>query len=144
MSENEMTPPPEDPRTATVPVILLSARAGEESRVEGLAAGADDYLVKPFSARELAARVESHLKLARLRQEEKDRSDADLEAMAARLPIVTTRVAGAETLVAGEGIGFVVANEDDMIEFEAALTMLLEDPRVCGRMAASFILESGH
>jgi len=73
----------EDLRTATVPVILLSARAGEESRVEGLAAGADDYLVKPFSARELAARVESHLKLARLRQEEKDRSDADLEAMAA-------------------------------------------------------------
>jgi glycosyltransferase involved in cell wall biosynthesis len=60
-----------------------------------------------------------------------------LEAMAARLPIVTTRVAGAETLVAGEGIGFVVANEDDMIEFEAALTMLLEDPRVCGRMAAN-------
>src|SRR5262249_53500306 len=46
-----------DPRTRTVPVVLLSARAGEESRVEGLAAGADDYLVKPFSARELLARV---------------------------------------------------------------------------------------
>ncbi len=46
-----------DPRTATVPVIMLSARAGEESRVEGMEAGADDYLVKPFSARELSARV---------------------------------------------------------------------------------------
>ena len=58
-----------DLRTATLPVILLSARAGEESRVEGLEAGADDYLVKPFAARELLARVEAHLKLARLRDE---------------------------------------------------------------------------
>ena len=55
------------PGTATVPVVLLSARAGEEAKVEGLAAGADDYLVKPFSARELLARVESHLRLAALR-----------------------------------------------------------------------------
>jgi PAS domain S-box-containing protein len=46
-----------DPQTQTLPVVLLSARAGEESRVEGLDAGADDYLVKPFSARELLARV---------------------------------------------------------------------------------------
>lgn len=51
------------------PVILLSARAGEESRVDGLLAGADDYMVKPFSARELMARAESHLALARLRRE---------------------------------------------------------------------------
>ncbi|MGH9901116.1 MAG: hybrid sensor histidine kinase/response regulator, partial [Pyrinomonadaceae bacterium] len=58
-----------DERTKTVPVILLSARAGEESRVEGLEAGADDYLVKPFGARELLARVESHLKLQRVRRE---------------------------------------------------------------------------
>src|SRR6185369_13115024 len=44
--------------TADLPVIVLSARAGEESRIEGLQAGADDYLVKPFSARELVARVQ--------------------------------------------------------------------------------------
>jgi PAS domain S-box-containing protein len=50
-------------------VVLLSARAGEESRVEGLAAGADDYLVKPFSARELLARVGTHLEMARIRRE---------------------------------------------------------------------------
>jgi CheY-like chemotaxis protein len=56
-------------RTRSVPVILLSARAGEESAVEGLHAGADDYLVKPFSARELLARVQTHLDLTRLRQE---------------------------------------------------------------------------
>jgi PAS domain S-box-containing protein len=58
-----------DPCTRTVPVVLLSARAGEESRVEGLAAGADDYLVKPFSARELLARVGTHLEMGRVRRE---------------------------------------------------------------------------
>ena len=56
-----------DPETRTLPVILLSARAGEEARVEGLLAGADAYLVKPFSARELLAQVEAHVKLGRLR-----------------------------------------------------------------------------
>jgi PAS domain S-box-containing protein len=56
-----------DERLKTIPVIMLSARAGEESRVEGLEAGADDYLVKPFSARELLARVTARLELARLR-----------------------------------------------------------------------------
>ncbi len=58
-----------DPQTREVPIIMLSARAGEEARIEGLAAGADDYLIKPFSARELLARVEGTLKLTRLRQE---------------------------------------------------------------------------
>ncbi|HET7600986.1 MAG TPA: response regulator, partial [Gemmatimonadales bacterium] len=57
------------PGTSGVPVIMLSARAGEESRVEGLDAGADDYLVKPFTARELVARVGATLHLARLRRE---------------------------------------------------------------------------
>ncbi|WP_395849326.1 ATP-binding protein [Cystobacter fuscus] len=58
-----------DPRTATIPIILLSARAGEEATVEGIQSGADDYLVKPFSARELLARVEGALRLARERAE---------------------------------------------------------------------------
>ncbi|MFL9457136.1 PAS domain S-box protein [Tolypothrix bouteillei VB521301_2] len=58
-----------NPDTQQIPIILLSARAGEESRIEGLAAGADDYLIKPFSARELSARVETTLKMARMRQE---------------------------------------------------------------------------
>ncbi|WP_309007557.1 ATP-binding protein [Pelagicoccus sp. SDUM812005] len=58
-----------DVATAELPVILLSARAGEESRVEGLEAGADDYLVKPFSSRELVARVSSHLELAAARKQ---------------------------------------------------------------------------
>ncbi|HTU17007.1 MAG TPA: PAS domain S-box protein [Gemmataceae bacterium] len=58
-----------DPELSGLPVILLSARAGEESRVEGMEAGADDYLVKPFGARELLARVSAHLQMARLRRE---------------------------------------------------------------------------
>jgi signal transduction histidine kinase len=57
------------PATQSIPVILLSARAGEESAVEGLNAGADDYLTKPFSAQELMARVRTHLKLAQARLE---------------------------------------------------------------------------
>jgi PAS domain S-box-containing protein len=58
----------EDPLTKEIPIILLSARAGEESRIEGLEFGADDYLVKPFSERELRSRVESTIKLSRMRQ----------------------------------------------------------------------------
>jgi signal transduction histidine kinase len=57
-----------DPRTRRLPVILLSARAGQESSFEGLEAGADDYLMKPFSARELLARVRSNLSLAQARK----------------------------------------------------------------------------
>ncbi len=60
----------------TTPVIMLSARAGEESRIEGLGAGADDYLTKPFTARELVARVEAQLKMARLRKEAADLQSA--------------------------------------------------------------------
>ena len=56
-----------EPRTAAVPVLLLSARAGQEASIEGLQAGADDYLVKPFAAAELLARVRANIELARLR-----------------------------------------------------------------------------
>jgi PAS domain S-box-containing protein len=58
-----------DALTRVLPVVLLSARAGEEARIEGLQAGADEYLAKPFSARELLACVTSQLQLARLRRE---------------------------------------------------------------------------
>jgi PAS domain S-box-containing protein len=58
-----------DERLRTIPVIMLSARAGEEARIEGVEAGADDYLVKPFSVRELLARVRTNLELARIRRE---------------------------------------------------------------------------
>ncbi|MCE3235531.1 MAG: multi-sensor hybrid histidine kinase, partial [Vampirovibrio sp.] len=57
----------QDETLKTIPVILLSARAGEESRIDGLQAGADDYLVKPFNARELLAKLKANLDLSRVR-----------------------------------------------------------------------------
>jgi CheY-like chemotaxis protein len=58
-----------DPRTARLPIVLLTARAGEEESVQGWRAGADDYLAKPFSARQLLARVRTGLELSRLREQ---------------------------------------------------------------------------
>ncbi|WP_020115993.1 SpoIIE family protein phosphatase [Streptomyces canus] len=58
-----------DPRTARLPIVLLTARAGEEESVQGRHAGADDYLAKPFSARQLLARVRTGLELSRLREQ---------------------------------------------------------------------------
>lgn len=77
-------------RTSTLPVILLSARAGEESRVEGLQTGADDYLIKPFTARELMARVAASLETARIRRDAAkatEASEARLAAILKQLPI---------------------------------------------------------
>jgi signal transduction histidine kinase len=71
------------PKIASTPVIMLSARAGEDSRVDGLEAGADDYLVKPFSAKELVARVRANLELSRMRREL-----AEAEARVARLEAI--------------------------------------------------------
>ncbi|MEU9322808.1 SpoIIE family protein phosphatase [Streptomyces canus] len=58
-----------DPRTARLPIVLLTARVGEEESVQGRHAGADDYLTKPFSARQLLARVRTGLELSRLREQ---------------------------------------------------------------------------
>ncbi len=58
-----------DERTRTIPVIMLSARAGEAASIDGIDAGVDDYIVKPFSPRELVARVSRSLALAKLRSE---------------------------------------------------------------------------
>jgi signal transduction histidine kinase len=70
------------PETRLIPVLFLSARAGQESAVEGLNAGADDYLAKPFSSQELLARVRTHLDLAHVRRawaNELERSSQELE-----------------------------------------------------------------
>ncbi len=77
-----------DPEISSLPVILLSARAGDEAKVEGLNAGADDYLTKPFSAQELLARVNTNITMARLRREIGD----EVELQKARLQAVLDTV----------------------------------------------------
>lgn len=71
------------PRSASIPIILLSARAGENSAIAGLDVGADDYLMKPFAAPELLARVRTHVQLARVRNDlisELERANRELDA----------------------------------------------------------------
>ncbi len=80
-----------DPSTATIPVIFLSARAGEEMRIEGLHAGADDYLVKPFTANELRARIGTHVQMAIMRRQATER-EAALRAEAETLNEVSSRL----------------------------------------------------
>ena len=60
-------------REMNVPIIMLTARDDEIDRVVGLEMGADDYLTKPFSMRELMARVKAQLRRSRLHQEELER-----------------------------------------------------------------------
>ena len=79
-----------DPELGSLPVILLSARAGDEAKVEGLNAGADDYLTKPFSAQELLARVNTNITMARLRREIADEvalQKARLQAVLDTVPV---------------------------------------------------------
>lgn len=88
------------PATAALPVVLLSARGGDEATVAGLVAGADDYLVKPFSTRELVARVDAQLAHARLRRhaaaaEERTRIARDLHDSVTQTLITATRQAEA-------------------------------------------------
>ncbi|WBS01422.1 response regulator [Pseudoduganella sp. SL102] len=86
-----------------VPVLLLSARAGEEARIEGLNAGADDYLVKPFSARELLTRIESQLIRYRIRQVER--------AHAERMAEVFMQAPAAIAILRGTTLVYELVNE---------------------------------
>jgi len=80
-----------DERTRMVPVVLLSARVGEEAVLQGLETGADDYLVKPFSARELLSRVRTHLGMARMRREAAESSKLLAETRATLLKDIEKR-----------------------------------------------------
>lgn len=73
-----------NPQTARIPVMLLSARAGEEAKIDGYTAGADDYLVKPFSANELLARVRAQLILS----QERNRASEQLRSLFEQAPVV--------------------------------------------------------
>ena len=129
----------EDRQTSTIPMILLSARAGEESFIEGMGAGADDYIVKPFGARELIARVKALLEIARVRRESEQR----FRTMADSAPIMIwmTDTAGHTTflnstyleyfaIAAEEAAAFDwagIVHPDDRAAYEAAFQTALRE-----------------
>jgi signal transduction histidine kinase/DNA-binding response OmpR family regulator len=84
-----------DDELRTIPVVLLSARAGEEARLEGLAASADDYLVKPFSARDLLGRVDAQILKSRTRAIER-RHARRLTNLFAHAPVAIAVLRGPE------------------------------------------------
>jgi signal transduction histidine kinase len=136
-----------------IPVILLSARAGEESRIEGLQSGADDYLVKPFSARELLARVGASLMLARVRQEAAEALRASEERLAvqnaaiahanriATIGQLTASIAhevnqpiGAARNNAAAALRFLSENPPDLEELREALGCIVKDTDRAGNI----------
>ena len=82
-----------DPDLRLIPVIVLSARAGDEARIEGLGQGADDFLAKPFAARDLLARVEAQLLKARIRAVEQQQARRVAE-MFAHAPVAIAVLRG--------------------------------------------------
>jgi two-component system phosphate regulon response regulator PhoB len=78
-----------DRRTADLPIIVLTARAGEQDKLSGLEGGADDYMVKPFSPKELVARIK-----AVLRRRAPQATDDAVEISGLRLDPVSRRVTG--------------------------------------------------
>lgn len=83
------------PEIKNTPVIILSARAGEEAKVEGLDAGADDYLVKPFSAKELLARVDANIRIAKNRIA----TEKNLHNVIMQSPVATVLLRGASFII---------------------------------------------
>jgi signal transduction histidine kinase/DNA-binding response OmpR family regulator len=96
-----------DPATADVPIILLSARAGEDATAAGLGQGANDYLVKPFSSRELVARVAAQLERARAQQIIKQKSEAERR----RLHSLLMEAPAAIAILRGPKLVFELANQ---------------------------------
>jgi PAS domain S-box-containing protein len=91
-----------NPRTSALPVMLLTARVDEESTVEGMGAGADDYLAKPFTARELLARVGGHIEIAKVRRE-------TAEQLRASQAILSREVSNFETLLRELPVGIAMS-----------------------------------
>ncbi len=118
-----------NPVTVMLPVVMMSARAGEEGTLEGLGAGADDYLVKPFSSRELVARVRTNLALDRAgRVQEVLERGKELLDQAQRL--------------AGVGSWEVDLDRDTLVASDAFLEMLELTHEDVVRLGASHVIAS--
>ncbi|QJY48265.1 SpoIIE family protein phosphatase [Pseudonocardia broussonetiae] len=144
-----------DPATATTPVVMLSARAGEDAAIEGLAAGADDYLVKPFSSADLLARVRSNLQLARVRNHESAWRNALINAMQDGLFVIgrewaVEEVNDAFAAILGygpEGLPYTLPHpwwpgQDDDADHVAAIDAAFATVRAEG--GGSFVLPARH
>jgi signal transduction histidine kinase len=127
-----------DPELRDTPVLLLSARAGEEAKVEGLSVGADDYLIKPFSARELLARVGAKLQLSRTRRERAEVLQAEL----ARVTRLTTmgELTASIAHEVNQPLMAIVTNADICLSWLARDTPQIDE----ARKAAERIVSDGH
>ncbi|RUP00538.1 ATP-binding protein [Hyphomicrobium sp.] len=147
-----------DSALAGVPVILLSARAGEEARIEGLEEGADDYLTKPFTARELIARVTANIQLAQMRRDverELLRNETKLQMTQDRLELALSsgRITVFETdvqadraimlgpLTSAFGVGEIAASKG--LQVNAYLPAIHEDDRARVDQAVRQAIETG-
>ena len=91
--------------TQSIPIVILSALTKEDDRIKGLQAGADDYIMKPFSAKELVTRIESHLKITQIRKAAYIREkELTIVANSARKNL--------EDVMKNINIGFLVLNQD--------------------------------
>jgi PAS domain S-box-containing protein len=103
-----------DPELRAIPIILLSARAGEESRIEGLDRGADDYLVKPFNARELLVRAGTLIRSAELRRHAEE-ARAQFETLLNEAPLGVMLVDEDFRVAAVNPIALPLIGESDLI-----------------------------
>ncbi len=110
--------------TRDIPVIVLSARAGEEAEIEGIGAGADDYLVKPFSARELLARVEARVEVAGLRKE----AEAHVKAERQQLYDLFMQAPAAVAILRGPSLVIELANPTTLTVWGRTSEQMLNKP----------------
>ncbi|MHB1569686.1 MAG: SpoIIE family protein phosphatase, partial [Solirubrobacteraceae bacterium] len=139
-----------DPATLHIPVVMLSARAGEEGVIEGLESGADDYLIKPFSSRELRARVRASLELDRARRtrdqlarshQMQDRAERLAEVGSWEVDIATGTIRGSDHFLAMSGL-----SERDLVGIgieQAAARLVAEVDRDTVKRAVEAAIAAG-
>lgn len=111
----------QDPDISQIPVILLTARAGEESRIEGYETGADDYLVKPFSAKEIIARIRSQIKITKARE----KASKQIKSLFMQAPV-------AICILRGENFIVEMANENILQLWHRTADVMLNKPLLEG------------